>query len=214
MVHSLINTVDLGKHPIIFDIGCSICHPDLDDFTQECLNLHHDCKVVGVDAGLEVHWKSYEQKYKEDDRVVLIKKALSDKIGQVPFYTFDETTGISSLFNREVFSGYTNMVETVVECTTIDDLCTQLKVATIDYLKIDAEGSELNILKGAKKMLHGGNINNIQVEFHNTLHTTDAGFCFEDLENLLTPHQFKVQNKITIRQLFIVVQQGEVYNGV
>ena len=203
MVHSLINTVDLGKHPIIFDIGCSICHPDLDDFTQECLNLHHDCKVVGVDAGLEVHWKSYEQKYKEDDRVVLIKKALSDKIGQVPFYTWNGPSGISSLFNREVFRNCGTRIETVVECTTIDDLCTQLKVATIDYLKIDAEGSELNILKGAKKMLHGGNINNIQVEFHDTLHTVDAGFCFEDLENLLSPHQFKCQNRKYDDYLFV-----------
>ena len=199
----LMGSVDLGKHPIIFDIGCSICHPHLEDFTEECLNLYPDCKVFGVEGGLEFHWKTYDQKYKEDDRVVLVKTALSDKIGKVPFYTFDNPNGVSSLFNREVFRDCEERVETVVECTTLDDLCTQLKVTTIDYLKIDTEGSELNILKGAEKMLHDGNINNIQIEFDSTLHTVDAGFCFEDLENLLVPHQFKCQGKHHDDYLFV-----------
>ena len=40
-----------------------------------------------------------------------------------------------------------------METTTIDNICFKNNINEIDVLKIDTEGSELNVLKGASKML-------------------------------------------------------------
>lgn len=49
---------------------------------------------------------------------------------------------------------------------TIDDYCVQHDVEKIDFLKIDVEGFELNILRGAHRMLNDGRIGAIQFEFN------------------------------------------------
>ena len=40
-----------------------------------------------------------------------------------------------------------------VETSTIDNICIRNNINKIDVLKIDTEGSELNVLRGATKML-------------------------------------------------------------
>lgn len=40
-----------------------------------------------------------------------------------------------------------------IECVTLDSVYEKLKLEKIDWLKIDAEGSEINVIKGAKKIL-------------------------------------------------------------
>ena len=178
----LIQSVGLENSPVIFDVGCTICHPEHTDFTGECLDLFNDCKIFGFEP---TKWHSYEEKYKDDNRVTLIKEVLSDVSGSVPFYTFVGNTGISSLFNREVFSTCDDLVETVVDCNTLDGLCATLNIDKIDYLKIDAEGAEYKILIGAERMLRERKIINVQFEFHESCSVVDAGFSFLELEEWL-----------------------------
>jgi hypothetical protein len=49
--------------------------------------------------------------------------------------------------------------------TTVDKFCKEKGVDRIDLLKIDTEGCELQVLKGAQEMLSGGYIKVIQFEF-------------------------------------------------
>jgi FkbM family methyltransferase len=52
-----------------------------------------------------------------------------------------------------------------IELSTIDIFCDKEKIERIDFLKIDVEGHELAVLKGAKKMLEANKIRFIQFEF-------------------------------------------------
>lgn len=51
-----------------------------------------------------------------------------------------------------------------VDVVKLDDFCDAHKVAHIDFLKVDAEGGDLDVLEGAAKMLSEQRINLIQVE--------------------------------------------------
>ena len=54
--------------------------------------------------------------------------------------------------------------EEVVQCITLDEFIEQEKIDTIDLLKVDTQGFDLNVLKGARNSLSQGRIKNILVE--------------------------------------------------
>jgi FkbM family methyltransferase len=51
-----------------------------------------------------------------------------------------------------------------VEIVTLDSFCAENKLNKINYLKIDTEGFDLEVLKGAKSMLENGKIDFIEAE--------------------------------------------------
>ena len=52
-----------------------------------------------------------------------------------------------------------------IDLSTIDLFCAEQQINTIHLLKIDVEGYEIEVLKGAKGMISGGHIPYIQFEF-------------------------------------------------
>jgi FkbM family methyltransferase len=70
-----------------------------------------------------------------------------------------------------------------VKLSTIDIFCEMNKIEKIKFLKIDTEGHELSVLKGAKNMLSKRAIENIQFEMgHNNI---DSRVFFKDFFELL-----------------------------
>ncbi len=72
-----------------------------------------------------------------------------------------------SLNAKETWGGYEglNQVERVdCEFTTLDDFCDENNVEFIDFLKIDVQGAEFRVLKGANKALSKKRIGVIQLE--------------------------------------------------
>jgi FkbM family methyltransferase len=51
-----------------------------------------------------------------------------------------------------------------VEVTTIDRFCLENGIGEVDYLKVDAEGLDLDVLRGAAAMFEGGKIRYVMVE--------------------------------------------------
>jgi FkbM family methyltransferase len=73
-----------------------------------------------------------------------------------------------------------------VNTISLDYYMSVNKIAKIDFLKIDVEGHEFEILKGASSLIQGGNISFLQFEFgiNNLLSRT----YFKDFYDLLTPN--------------------------
>jgi FkbM family methyltransferase len=55
--------------------------------------------------------------------------------------------------------------EATLSCTTLDEFARQIKLRQIDYLKIDTQGTELEILRGAADILEHTSIVRTEVEF-------------------------------------------------
>lgn len=105
-------------------------------------------------------------------------------------YTHDTGSAHSSVF-KEVFTKIHNaktVKEIEFECTTIDDFCAEHNITTIDFLKIDTEGNELNILKGATKMLAEDKVHFIQFEF-NEMNIISRVFL-KDFYDMLIQYEF------------------------
>lgn len=90
----------------------------------------------------------------------IVGVALSDHIGTAQFYSCGAGKGTNSL---GASSG--NMVESV-HVTTVDDYLGQTDLYRVDLLKIDAEGFDYLVLKGAIDSLRTRRIRMIQFEYN------------------------------------------------
>ena len=92
--------------------------------------------------------------------------------------------------------------EITVNCDTVDSIINSLKLDTVCLMKIDVEGGELKVLKGAKKALAQKKMHYIQLERHVTdLRKNDS----KEIHGLL--EGFGYIRKKSIRHLF-----GSVYD--
>jgi FkbM family methyltransferase len=96
-------------------------------------------------------------------RVVLNAKGLSDKAGTVQIAVVGEGAGTNSIVpdSRQPVKYF----ETA-ELTTVDEYCRLTGISSITLLKIDAEGHDLFVLRGAREMLCGGRIAVAQFEYN------------------------------------------------
>ena len=51
------------------------------------------------------------------------------------------------------------------EITTLDEFCSEQSLQQIDFLKIDVEGAEHRVVKGARGMIESGRVSCIQFEY-------------------------------------------------
>lgn len=115
------------------------------------------------------------------------KLALSDFEGNTTLYTSKEFEAMDSLYYRNKCRGlHTGKYN--IKCTTVDKYCEQNKINHIDLLKIDTEGNDLNVIKGAERMIKSGNIDTIQFEF-NLLYTF-SHIYFNDFYDYLTKFKY------------------------
>lgn len=89
------------------------------------------------------------------------------KDGKLFTYSSSPSSSHASSF-KEMFTLFHKSDDlTAIEfkMTTVDRFCKDKGIQGIDLLKIDTEGCELQVLKGASEMLTGGRIKVIQFEF-------------------------------------------------
>ncbi len=95
--------------------------------------------------------------------------ALTDTIGNVPFYAtrISELASLLPPSERMQFLSSENKYDFEslnIEADTLDNYCRKSDISKIDLLKIDVQGAELSVLKGAQSMLKNNTISIIYVE--------------------------------------------------
>jgi len=88
--------------------------------------------------------------------VDLVPKAVSSHNGLAEFYPANErgNQGVGSLLPSNPDQGQTRTESSVsVETITLDSFCEKHGIERVDLLKIDVEGYDLDVLKGAERLL-------------------------------------------------------------
>jgi FkbM family methyltransferase len=99
--------------------------------------------------------------------IVLINQAVADQPGHLTLYDFRSSDGSTQASLSEAAVAYysNDIVAHSVDCTTIDGFMMEHAIERIDFLKIDTEGHDLSVLKGARNALRDRKIAMIQFEF-------------------------------------------------
>lgn len=118
--------------------------------------------------------------------------ALSDEQTTTTFFVSRDPqhSGTDSLYDMRTI-GYNENVDSVeVRCITLDALADQLGIAAIDFLKVDVEGHEFFVLKGASELLGQERISFIQIEFGHAARA--AGVYLHDIVRFIAQYQYKI----------------------
>ena len=136
--------------------------------------------------------------------VFLNHLAVTEAEGQVRLHVYDDLhLGWNTLANRPL-EDYGIDVKPVavedVEATTIDLYCERKGIGKIDLLKIDVEGAEFQVLRGAHRMLREKRIACLTFEFGQT--TFDMGNDPDEIEAYLIKLGYKLRNVVIGDQIF------------
>jgi len=117
-------------------------------------------------------------------KLKIFNLGFGEKKGTATLFSDKNGSSLSSLYKRKLdhFNLQVNIKETV-NIETVDDFCLKNNITHINFLKLDTEGNELQILKGADKMINSGKIDFIQFEFGGC--NIDSKTYFQDFYYLL-----------------------------
>jgi FkbM family methyltransferase len=162
---AFLNNYLLDKMGVVIDVGANI-----GNYSKEALEINPYIKVVAFEPHPETFSKLSENLSSYASSVKLINKGVSSHSGVLELFDYANSggSGHASLFQDVLTNihGSDNVVSHSVELTTIDNFINQEEISEIILLKIDTEGNELEILKGAKQSLLEKKIKAIHFEFN------------------------------------------------
>lgn len=178
---------------VAFDVGGNI--------GEISLLFSHFVGTNGYVHSFEAASKTFE-KLKEillltnKRNIILNNYALSDKKGERELFVYPEEYSTWNTFANRPLEKYGIEIKpektTIVATETIDNYCENNSIKKIDLLKIDAEGSEVEVLLGAKKMFEKKAIGCCVFEFGQTIY--DMGYKPDDLKSFFNNVGYRIKN--------------------
>src|SRR3990172_4145951 len=118
-------------------------------------------KLVGKDGkiiAIEPYHKNFQYlekniKLQNTENILAFNFACGDKEGKVPFYINKKSNGCQVIREDVKLPDLSKGTLTEVPIKTLDSIVDELKLDRVDFVRMDAEGYELHILRGLKKTL-------------------------------------------------------------
>jgi len=101
---------------------------------------------------------------------------------------YPKETGMSSLYKRTGVRLSSNAI--TIQTVRLDDFCRENGIHHIDFLKIDTEGSEWDVIQGASTLFANRAIGAVQFEYGGTY--KDANITLEQVYQYLTAQGYEV----------------------
>jgi FkbM family methyltransferase len=126
------------------------------------------------------------KRFADSQNVIIDPRAVSDAPASgVKFFTSEQSTGISGLHAFHETHSETGLVN----ITTVADVVADRKIKKADFLKIDVEGFDLNVLKGVPWDTFKPDV--IECEFEDAK-TVRLGHTWKDIANYLQARGYTV----------------------
>lgn len=176
---------------IIFDVGANV-----GDYSKDLKKEFPSSTVYAFEPNSNTYKLLIENL--SEHRVKCFCLGLSSSKENRHMYTYSSelTSGHASLY-KDVLSDLhsaENVSEVSFSAVTIDKFCSEHQIERINFLKVDTEGHELEVLTGGQEMLKDSRIDIIQFEF-NEMNVISRVFL-KDFYNLLDKYQiYRVDSK-------------------
>ncbi|MHC1733566.1 MAG: FkbM family methyltransferase [Bacteroidales bacterium] len=172
----------LGRDLVVFDVGANI-----GSYTKNLIDAGVDAKLIYAFEPNPVTFNMLSKNLSTVAYVFPIQAALSDQKGEKLLFDRADGEGTShASLSRRIFTEIhmIEKTERLVPVDTIDNFSRYNNVDVIDFLKIDVEGYEINVLKGANGLLKNKKIRCIQFEF--TQLNSIIGVFFKEFYDILS----------------------------
>ena len=150
--------------------------------------------------------KTLEENVGQDSKVIIVKEAVSETTGTLPFYISSGKTTHSLLErpsndNGTYFGAEKAAVKEKVNVsvTTIDTYVQKHSFDHIDILKIDVEGAERQVLRGAQNLLSSGELPIVFLEMMFVEHF-EGQALFHELTEMLVTHGYSLFDLFDLRR--------------
>ena len=166
------------KNSIVFDVGAS-----KGEFSLKVLEYFDKNAIVHCfEPGIHI-FKELQHTLKKFPNAKLFNMALGLENEIVTMYGHTSSSGLEVCSEnvRKKAMNYTERVNFM----RLDYFCKQHHIDHIDYLKMDVEGCEINILKSAQNMINSDSIDFIQFEFNHP--SIYLKVFFKDYYDFLSP---------------------------
>lgn len=169
---------------VVFDVGANV-----GDWTALALRINSHLTIHCFEPSCATYQRLLAR---TPSQVICNNFGLSSRVEERTLFVFENHSGCNSLYRRQgLEDGWglaTQKREETIHLETIDDYCQIHGVQAIDFLKVDVEGHELEVFKGAKGMLSRGTIKYIQFEYGGC--NIDARVLLKDIFEFFTPHPY------------------------
>ena len=160
VLNILKNSININEEIVIFDVGANIGNYSkmiIDQLTNISYQLYSFEPSKETYLTLEQNLRGSSAK--------LYNIGFGKEVKEQILFSDSHLSGLASLSNRRLEHFNINFKNTeIIKLTTLDDFCHQNNIATINFLKLDVEGHELEVLCGAKQLLVKNSIKMIQFE--------------------------------------------------
>ncbi len=164
------------------DVGANV-----GNWTQIFLEIIPELKQGLLLEPSEAALTRLKKQFNHLEKLEIIPVAVSDTEGEMTFYEEPNSGECSSLV-----PGFSNSQaeKRTVKVTTIDRIVESYQLDYVDFLKIDTEGYDLHVIRGASKLLQQQKIGFIQFEYNSPW--SQAGSTLAQALSLLESFQYQV----------------------
>jgi len=175
---------------VVFDVGAN-----KGDWSAAALGLDRGTRIHAFEPA-PVPFRELLGRFADharEGRILCNPIAASSSVGTVGFYYYDSAPTWGGLHRRSSVEAQLNLeapVRLLVPTTTLDEYCAGLGIRHIHFLKIDVEGNELEVLRGAAGLLSRRSIDYLQFEYGGTF--IDANARLKDAYDFLRSMNYSI----------------------